>query len=277
MSDRKKRVIPYVEDRKNSLLFQPSELMPVEMLLSLESALKIAIEVTYQLEDSELATEILPDFNNPKLILFYESAEGGAGVLRRLVDDTSAINNIARKALSICHFDPDTGNDLYKAPRATENCEAACYNCLMNYRNQRFHEDLDRKRIKDYLLKLSSTEVVSSPSPDTRKEHLEKLMRLSGSGLEREWLEFIDNDGCRLPSHAQFLVEQCKTRPDFFYSDYQAAIYIDGPIHDYPDRKDRDKAQTECMEDAGITVIRFSHHDDWTSIIKDYNYIFGGK
>ena len=29
-------------------------------------------------------------------------------------------------------FDPDTGEDLHHAPRAYEDCEAACYDCLLS-------------------------------------------------------------------------------------------------------------------------------------------------
>ena len=46
-------------------------------------ALKSAIQVQFQLEDNELAAEPLPSPDVPRLILFYEASEGGAGVLRR--------------------------------------------------------------------------------------------------------------------------------------------------------------------------------------------------
>jgi len=36
---------------------------------------------------------------------------------------------------------------------ATEDCEAACYDCLMSYGNQRDHKHLDRKLIKDVSCK----------------------------------------------------------------------------------------------------------------------------
>jgi hypothetical protein len=73
--------------------------------------LKSAIQVCYQLEDNELATELLPSRLEPRLLLLYESAEGGAGVLRRLLDDPDAFGQIGRTALEVCHFDPDTGED----------------------------------------------------------------------------------------------------------------------------------------------------------------------
>jgi hypothetical protein len=99
-------------------------------MVSLEAALKNAIQVQFQLEDNELATDLLPNNDDPAVILLYESAEGGAGVLRRLLDDPEAFAQVARRA----------------AERATEDCEAACYDCLMHYGNQPDHRHLDRKK-----------------------------------------------------------------------------------------------------------------------------------
>jgi very-short-patch-repair endonuclease len=73
------------------------------------------------------------------------------------------------------------------------------------------------------------------------------------------------------------LIEACSTRPDFFYDDYQAAVYIDGPPHDYPERQARDATRDVCMDDAGFTVIRFHHADDWGAVIERYPYVFGSR
>jgi len=80
-----------------------------------------------------------------------------------------------------------------------------------------------------------------------------------------------------LPSKAQVLIEACKTRPDFLYEEQQTAIYIDGPVHEFSDRQQRDVSQTECMEDYGYTVIRFGHKDNWDEIISRFPNIFGMK
>jgi Domain of unknown function (DUF1998) len=111
-------MIPYVEDTRNCLMLRLEGNHPPEVLASIRSALKNAIQVVYKLEDNELAAEPLPSRYDRRLILLYESAEGGAGVLRRLLDDPGAFARVAAEALRICHFDPETGEDRRHAPRA---------------------------------------------------------------------------------------------------------------------------------------------------------------
>ena len=271
------RVIPFVEDRKNCLLFEPVEHLERDVFASLTAALKNAIQVVYQLEDNELAAEPLPSHDVRRLILFYEASEGGAGVLRRLVTDPNALPKVALEALSLCHFDPVTGEDLRRAPRAQEDCEAACYDCLMSYRNQMDHLLLDRQKIKELLLKLSHADVRTSPEIETRAEHLRRLKNLSISDLEIKWLDFLEEHDCNLPTKAQHLIPECHTRPDFLFDQERVAIYIDGPHHLYPERRERDAVQTACMEDIGYIVIRFGLYDDWSALIEDHKYLFGGS
>jgi len=275
MSARIARVIPYVEDRKNCLCLQPNQELDLGTMASLQAALKHAIQVQFQLEESELAAEPLPDRDNRSLLLFFEASEGGAGVLRRLLDDRHALAQVARDALMLCHFDADSGTDLRRATGAAEDCEAACYNCLMSYGNQRDHEVLDRQLIRDHLMALAGAEVHASPAVRPRAEHLTWLKQQCDTNLERDWLDFLEARNLRLPSHAQPLIEKCHTRPDFLYEKYRAAIYVDGPHHQYPDRQKRDQEQTEMMEDHRYTVIRFPRLEDWEAIVAKYPYLFG--
>ena len=139
---RKQRVIPYVEDRRNILVTRLSAAVSPETAVTAAIALERGIEAAFQLEDSELSSEELPDQDRRGRALFVESAEGGAGALRRLVDDPDALPKAARTALQIMHFDPDTGADTSGDEPGTgqERCVRACYDCLLSYGNQRVHE-----------------------------------------------------------------------------------------------------------------------------------------
>jgi very-short-patch-repair endonuclease len=275
MSGRLLRVLPYVEDWKNALLFEPTDDLSVGQMASLQAALKNAIQVEFQLEDRELAAEALPDRDDRRFLLFYEAAEGGAGVLRRLVDDSAAFTRVARRALELCHFDPETGDDLRRAPGARDDCEAACYDCLMSYQNQLDHERLDRVPIRDFLITMAGARIEAAQGSRPRSELLDDLLRRSETQLEKRWLHAVDERHLRLPCAAQERIVECRTRPDFLYRDKKAAIYVDGPHHEFPERAARDSDQQNCLEDLGYSVLRFAHDDDWNALFDRYTNIFG--
>jgi very-short-patch-repair endonuclease len=272
MSSRKKRVVPFVEDYKNVLIFTPEPAFGIEEMASLQAALKEAVQNYYQLEPSELAVLPLPGRDPRRAILLYEASEGGAGVLRQLVDDPDALRGIARVALVLCHFDPDSGADT-----APDSCGAACYDCLLDYANQPDHALLSRHRIKGFLQQLAAAQVHSASATGNREDHLAALMAQCDSQLERRWLKQLEAGNLRLPTHAQFLIEACSTRPDFYYEDHRAAVYIDGPPHDEPGAGQEDERITAALIDAGYLVIRFHHRADWQAIFAEYRDIFGGS
>jgi hypothetical protein len=103
---------------------------------------------------------------------------------------------------------------------------------------------------------------------------LESLLLLAGSDLERRWLLHLEQNGHRLPASAQEAVPSCRTRPDFLYEG-KVAVYIDGPVHQYAERRDRDRTQTEAMEDRGFTVLRFDDEAAWGELIARYPNVFG--
>jgi len=283
LSPRTERVVPYVEDRRNCLIIQPNihpaledEENKIAWMASFEAALKSSIREEYQLEDSELASEPLPSAQQRDLILIYEASEGGAGVLRQLVEDPSALQRIGHAALEICHYDPANAEDRGGPEGSKEGCEAACYDCLMSYSNQQDHEKLDRTLVRDWFFLLSKATMESAPGFQPKGDHLAELLEACGSELERKWLRFLEERGYNLPSRSQILMSECGTRPDFMYDEHDTVIYIDGPMHDYPDRAKRDREQEANLENAGKWVIRFSHSDDWERIIKTKPSIFGG-
>ncbi len=281
MSARVKRVIPFVDDRRNTLVFDPEVGLETEdrnrRMASLEAALKNAVQAVYDLEDSELAVASLPDRDTRAAILLYEASEGGAGVLRHITEDADALRRIARQALELCHFDPDTGDDLRRAPGANEDCEAACYDCLMSYTNQPDHLALDRKLIRQYLIDLVGATVATSPSGLSRDEHLQMLINLSQSDLERSWLKVVHDHNFRLPEAAQALLPHVGSRPDFTYEAARVVVYVDGPHHKYPERQGRDAHLDDKLLPAGWTCVRFRVDDieGWIEGIRKNPSTFG--
>jgi len=269
-----KRVVPYVTDARNCLLIEIRELMPKEWMAAFQAAIAKAIIVEFNLEDNELGVVALPSRERREVVLIYEAAEGGAGVLKRLVDEKDALPRVARRALEICHFDPESGVDQRRAEGAREDCMTACYDCLLSYFNQPDHDFLDRHSIRDFLLRLRSSTVVSSPVQLSRADHLAGLLQRCDSNLEKKWLGFLDANGLNIPTSAQKSLDG--TKPDFlFEGNHNVAIYIDGPPHDFPDRQNRDAELTAELEDRGWTVVRFHHEDDWVVKVSKFPMVFG--
>jgi len=290
MSARIERVIPFVADTRNCLLLTPAGPQTASALTTSAYALKGAISRLFQLEERELAVEVLPAGKTPRTILIYEASEGGAGVLSRLVDDVTSLRDVVRAALELAHFDPETlgdrggpqcGNDGSQqgapqlAGRAAERCEAACYDCLLSYFNQRDHGLLDRRHLQGLLGPWRHASLATSSSSAPRDEHLERLLRPTESELERRFLRLLDERGHRLPSTAQLVLADLEVRADFAYEEKSVLVFIDGPHHDPPEARARDAAADERLEDAGWTVLRFRHDADWGALIARFASTFG--
>ena len=276
------RVIPYVEDQRNTLILIPGFPVDNAAMASLEAALKQAIQRRYQIEPGELAVEPLPTADDRKHLLLYESSEGGAGVLRRLVEEPDALAGVAREALRVCHFSAE-GDDLGGDANFGERCTRACYRCLMDYRNQPDHELLDRHRAAELLLPLTRVTTAAAPggvgssSPGAR---LEELKKACGSDLERAFLDLLDRLGLRLPTHAQRLADGVLSRPDFTWDTKNAGVchvFVDGPHHDEPEQQAADARADDQLQDAGAMVLRFRYDqkDAWPDLLATAPEFFG--
>lgn len=274
------RITPFVEDTKNALVVQPRTNLGNEAMVSLQYALKRGIEQEFQLEEAELAGEPLPDRNNRIAILFYEAAEGGAGVLTRLANDPEALRRVAVKALEICHYKSKSGDwkGFDDLENLEEQCEAGCYRCLLSYYNQPDHPLIDRRNMEmlDLLCRLTHcNHTTTSYSPSTH-DSIDEMMNVCSSRLEKEWLEFLEARGYRLPDRAQPYLDEFNTCPDFAYSNHQTLIYIDGPHHEGKKQKSLDAEITQRLEDSGFTVVRFTaDRTSWETMLDEYAWVFG--
>lgn len=150
-----------VRDTRNLLIvgLPPAIAAQPESAATIQYALQRGIAAAFQLEEQELSSERLGAGTTTRLI-FWESAEGGAGALRRLIEEPGALARVALAALEICHFDAEG----VERPTAGE-CVRACYRCLLSYSNQPDHALLDRRAVRDLLVELSRAEVIAQAPP----------------------------------------------------------------------------------------------------------------
>lgn len=138
-------IVPMVEDTKNALLvrFDPGLGLTDEQMATLQHALVRAIETEHVLETGELLGEPLPTREERNALLLYEASEGGAGVLKRLMEDAARWRRLAEVAIELMHLHRKQGV-LVDDP-AAEPCVAGCYRCLLSYYNQPDHLLIDRR------------------------------------------------------------------------------------------------------------------------------------
>lgn len=271
------RVVPYVQDRRNVLVARVGRTVPEEVAVTLRAALERAVEAEFQLEDSELDSRTLPDAQDRGRFLLTEAAEGGAGVLTRLVEDPGALARVARRALTIIHYDPDTGADLHMPPGGTVRCERGCYDCLLSYANQYDHTSINRHSVVELLMTLLEARVEPGAGGRDRSEQTSRLAKLGDSSLEAKFIAWLDHSGRRLPDDAQRTVDGLKARPDFIYDlpGNPVAVFIDGPHHDTSLQQQRDRAAERRLVDASWYVVRFRHDDDWAAVADRHEWLFG--
>jgi hypothetical protein len=256
-------VIPYVEDRRNILVLRLAGKVSEATARSLLYALERGIEATFQLEDSELTGELLPDPDERGRMLFIESAEGGAGVLRRLVEEDDALARAARNALEIAHFDPETGE---QAPQGVDGdqCVQGCYDCLLSYSNQPYHKHIDRNLVVDLLLDLAGAKAARTgqAAAPVRAGTLD--------GPAAEFVAWLEEKAYRSPDVTGEPV--AGTRPDLLYRDARAAVFVDEPGAPLGDGRDIDAEET--LFDTGWTPVRVTV-GDWAAAVRKYPSVFG--
>lgn len=266
----KQKVIPFVEDTRNILVLRMDSPVPHELATTLRYALERGIEAEFQLEDSELSSEALPDAQERGRMLFTEAAEGGAGVLRRLHSEPDALARVARAALSIAHFAPD-GTDLGKADGARERCEKACYDCLLSYGNQSDHAAIDRHVIRDLLMRLAAATTTPTITEQPRGDRAGDLRTQCESQLQRDFIDLLVQHEFALPDGIRRPVTAAQIRPDFaFQADGSAlAVFVENaPPEDAGEVE-------EALNDAGWTVLRLHPGQDWLTSVREHSYVFG--
>ena len=254
-------VKPYVHDSRNVLFLQhrgddPSDQFQVTLL----HAIKRAMQFVYQVEEQEIAAELIGK-NEDRRMIFWEAAEGGIGVWEHLVNDPNAFGEVAKMALRLCHEDSITN----EADAERVACISACYDCLLTYSNQLEHRMIDRRLILDYLRSMAT----SSTTLDQEEDYEEQYQRLlqmvdPNSSLEKEFLNIVKANGIRLPDSAQNRpTSMVFVQPDFFYereNRHGVCVFIDGPDHDTPERQNSDEITRHELQDLGFRVITITHH-----------------
>ena len=233
-------------------------------VITLQHALKRAIETAFQVEPSEIGVSALGDPECPNILL-YEAAEGSLGILSQLVEDVGAFHRVIETAERLCRYD----DGAYKAP--------ASYDDLMSYYNQRDHQRLDRFRIREALgkLKLAEIEVQANTAFRNYEEQYQYLLHhLDGnSSTERTFIDYLYQNGLRLPDDAQKRVPGIYCQPDFYYEP-RIWVFCDGTPHDDVEIRKRDDEQRQLIIAQGDEVWSWHYAEDLAAKVAQRPDIF---
>lgn len=253
-------------DTADALYIEPIKALALEPegVITLQYAIKRAIENIFQVESSEIGAVLMGDEKQPNIML-YEASEGSLGVLSQFVEDAGVFRQIIEEVLSICRFDDPSYTD------------PASYDDLLSYYNQPYHDRINRFAIKDALEKLlvCNVEIRGAGAKGSYEEHYQSMKRQCDpkSSTEHKFIDFLFERGLRLPDSAQRRIDWLFAQPDFFYEP-NVWVFCDGTPHDNADVKANDKAIRDAIRNKGDQLIVYYYKDDLDVLVKNRSDIF---
>ncbi|MFN3581610.1 MAG: DEAD/DEAH box helicase [Pseudomonas sp.] len=268
------RIVPFVEDHRNLLIITPLRELSLEAMATLQAAIKRGIEMTFQIEESELVAEPLPTQEERKSLMFYESAEGGAGVLTRLASEPQSLAEVASAALSLMHFNKPQGPWSFEALAGLEQkngdlsiCEAGCYQCLLSYFNQPDHDNINRRNddALKLLVALANAEVkLADGAASSTQQPTSEIHTYGFCDALQEWLQALELGGLRKPDALEVPVGEGVATAAGQYKSSRTLVFLE-PVT--PDLQ-------AMLIDKGWQVLDFSDPGCWAELFSSNASVF---
>jgi len=273
------QIVPFVEDHRNILILAPAKPLELEAMATLQAALKRGIEMTFQIEESELVAEPLPKQDERKALLFYEAAEGGAGVLTRLATEPGAMAQVAAQALRLMHHNAPTGAWTVDGLEALEQktaagqsiCEAGCYQCLLSYFNQPDHPHINRRNAQaiEMLVALANAQVAPASAEVAPQPSAPASANAAGSAdagnLFTQWQQALQAGGHQEPDQYQVPVLGGQLTVAAHYKTARAVVVL-APLP---------PEHLAALVDKGYTVIEMPDPAQWNEQFCQHPHAFG--
>lgn len=270
------RIVPFVEDHRNLLILTPLKVLSLESMATLQAALKRGIEMIFQIEESEMVAEPLPTQDERKSLMFYESAEGGAGVLTRLANEPHSLAEVASAALKLMHFSNPEGLWSVEALEGLEQkhnglsvCEAGCYQCLLSYFNQPDHDNINRRNTDalELLVALANAEVCLSSSAQVAPTFSVVAEVAAEDSTLSGFLMALDQAKLKRPDASNVPVLQGAAIAAAQYKTVRTLVFLQILA---PDLK-------AALHDKGWQVLEMADAARWPKQFAEYSAVFGGQ
>ena len=266
LTEPNKSVMLIAHDTADALYIAPIKSLALskEGVITLQYALKQAIENVFQIESNEIGAEMMGGGETPNIFL-YEASEGSLGILSQFIEDKAIFKTVIEGAIKVCNYD----DPEYK--------DEASYRDLLDYYNQRYHDVINRFEIKDALekLRVCDVEIITSSSGRGYDEQYQRLLTEidPNSSTEKKFLDYLYKHGLRLPDAAQKRTRDIYSQPDFFY-DPDIHVFCDGTPHDDPEVKKHDNEIRQAIRNKGEQVFVYYYKDSLEDIIAKRSDIF---
>lgn len=266
-----KRVHLYTKDTADALYIEPLPQLDLTPsgAITMMFALKRAIVDFFQLEQSEIGVQFMGNRNVPNLFI-YESAEGSLGILSQVAKKPDLFREIAKNAYELCSF--KDGEDIH--PDGEKH--KASYDDLLDYYNQRYHEEINRFEIKSALEKLISSSYDIQPQRNYEEQYKYLINRYDESSvMEFNLINYLHDNKLRLPDQAQKQMSEngCYASADFF-CDPNICIFCDGSVHDNEDIQAQDREKRECLQRNGFKVLVWNYVTKVNDFVEENKNLF---
>jgi len=237
-----KRVALKTEFRSETLKLGPYE--KHDQAVNAFEGIRLGAGEVLDMGQTEVDGFIETDENEKHWIVFYDPVPGGSGFIPQIMKYWNAIIEAGIELVTNC-------------PR---KCEDACYSCLLHFRNQQFHAELNRFTAEAVLTDLlgNITKAVDIPPKFIKKEP-----EPGESDAEDKFIDILKRKSFPLPE-GQYRVDFSGggyTVADFAYPEKKVLIYIDGmseKIHGKPDQIHKDSIIRAKLRMMGFQVMEIT-------------------
>ena len=216
-------------------------------------------------------TEPLPDKDNRRALLFYEAAEGGAGVLTRLANETDHLAEVARSALKLMHFNKPQAewrvselDTLEKRRNGQRICEAGCYQCLLSYFNQPDHDKINRldPDALELLVALANANVRRQIT--IKPEESNDASNTNDEATLNEWLSELDKRAFRHPDALSVPINNGLGTADAQYKSSRTLIFFQPPATEIQ----------QIASERGYDILVFNERNQWSDLFSQHQHVF---
>ena len=239
----------HVEFRSDALHLGPFE--SSEKAVNLYQGIIIGARRVLDMGATELEGHIYRSSTGEYWALLYDPMPGGSGFLPLVLQYWEIICEKARDALDHC----------------ASGCEKACYSCLKHFRNQQWHDVLDRKLAMEQLLAVTQSLELEHTIPSVSVVQPNIDPDGSDSDAEVDFATVCKNRGFPVPPAKQFRVDLPGgdyTLADWAYPQQKVLVFIDGMsthLHGNPEQRAKDRIKRAKARLMGFESVEVTAED----------------